>query len=330
MKPFAIAGIQMYVSAIHENVTRFCQKVETLMHVHPWIQMVLTSELAVHGPLVRNAEPPDGPTERRLRQLAAHHGIWLIPGSLFQSEGDKIYNVTPVIAPDGGIVGRYRKMFPFMPYEQGVEPGTEFMLFDVPEVGRFGVSICYDMWFPETIRTLASMGAEVILHPSLTNTIDRELELVISRAAAIQNQCYFFDINGAGDGGNGRSTIIGPAGDVFYTAGTTEENMPVEIDLARVRRSREFGLRGLGQVLKSFRDRSVDFKVYDRSSGVAAYLDTLGPLEKPHRGSRVGLETRDLPATTGAAQYAPSPEEIIKTTHLASPEGPPPEGQGTE
>ena len=78
------------------------------------------------------------------------------------------------------------------------------------------------------------------------------------------------------------------------------------------------------------RDRSVDFKVYDRSSGVAAYLDTLGPLEKPHRGSRVGLEPRDLPATNGAAQYAPSPEEIIKTTHLASPDGPPPEGHGTE
>jgi predicted amidohydrolase len=330
MKPFAIAGIQMYVSAVHENVTRFCQKVETLMHVHPWIQMVLTSELALHGPLLRNAEPPDGPTERRLRQLAAHHGIWLIPGSLFQQEGDKIYNVTPVIAPDGGIVGRYRKMFPFMPYEQGVEPGTDFMLFDVPEVGRFGVSICYDMWFPETIRTLASMGAEVILHPSLTNTIDRELELVISRAAAIQNQCYFFDINGAGDGGNGRSIIVGPAGDVFYTAGTTEENMPVEIDLARVRRSREFGLRGLGQVLKSFRDRSVDFKVYDRNSGVAAYLDTLGPLEKPLRGSHVGMESGDLPATTGAAQYAPTPEEIIKTTHLASPEDPLPGGNGKE
>ena len=88
MKPFAIAGIQMYVSALHENVTRFCQKVETLMHVHPWIQMVMTSELAVHGPLIRNAEHPEGPTETRLRHLAERHGIWLIPGSMFQRDGD--------------------------------------------------------------------------------------------------------------------------------------------------------------------------------------------------------------------------------------------------
>ena len=61
-----------------------------------------------------------------------------------------------MIDPNGNVVGRYRKMFPFQPYENHVEPGTEFLVFDVPDVGRFGVSICYDMWFPETSRTLAS------------------------------------------------------------------------------------------------------------------------------------------------------------------------------
>ena len=72
------------------------------------------------------------------------------------------------------------------------------MVFDVPSVGRFGVSNCYDMWFPETTRTLAAMGAEVILHPSMTNTIDRDVELAIARTNAAINQCYFFDINVAG------------------------------------------------------------------------------------------------------------------------------------
>jgi hypothetical protein len=65
--------------------------------------------------------------------------------------------------------------------------------------------------------------------------------------------------------------------------------IPLEIDLDRVRRSREVGLRGLGQPLKSFRDRQVDFTVYDRSTPYE-YLDTLGPLVKPVRGSRAGLE----------------------------------------
>ena len=155
-------------------------------------------------------------------------------------------------------------MFPFRPYEDGVEAGDEFLVFDVPEVGRFGVTICYDMWFPETSRTLAAMGAEVILHPTLTGTIDRDVELAIARATAAQNQCFVFDINGVGDGGNGRSIIIGPYGDVLYQAGHSEEMIPIEIDVDRVRRSREVGLRGLGQPLKSFRDRKVHFSVYDR------------------------------------------------------------------
>ncbi len=289
MRPFAIAGLQTRISASHENVTHLIAQIDSLMSLQPWVQMVLASELAPFGLRLENAQPPDGPAEQRFREAAARHGIWLIPGSIFTREGDRIFNTAIVIAPDGAVAGRYRKIFPFYPYEVGVSPGTEFLVFDVPGTGRFGVSICYDMWFPETTRTLAAMGAEVILHPSLTNTLDRDQELSIARASAITNQCFFFDINGVGDGGIGRSIIIGPTGDVIYQAGTAEETMALEIDLDRVSRSREIGLRGLGQVLKSFRDRQVEFKVYDRSSGVASYLDTLGPLAKPERGSRAGL-----------------------------------------
>jgi len=290
MRPFAIAGIQMSVSATHENVTRLTHKVDHLMALHPWVQMVLASELAPHGPLVKHAQPPGGASEKSFQALAARHKIWLIPGSLFVKEGDKIYNTALVIAPDGSIAARYRKMFPFLPYETGVAAGTEFCVFDIPGVGRFGLSICYDMWFPETTRTLTSMGAEVILHPSLTGTIDRDLELVIARASAATNQCYFLDINGVGDGGNGKSIIVGPSGELIHGAGCGEELMPIEINLDRVSRAREVGLHGLGQMLKSFRDRRVDFAVYDRGSAVADYLKTLGPLEKPARGSRVGLD----------------------------------------
>lgn len=291
MKPFAIAGIQMRISATEDNVARICARIEHDLQLYPWVQMVLLSELAPHGPLLKNAERIEGRSEMRFRELAARHRVWLLPGSMYVREGDTVSNMATMIAPDGSVVGRYRKMFPFAPYEAGVEPGSEFLVFDVPEVGRFGVSICYDMWFPETTRTLAALGAEVILHPTLTGTIDRELELSLARAAAIQNQLFFFDVNGIGDGGNGRSIIVGPAGDVMHQASSTEETMPLEIDVARVRRSREFGLRGLGQVLKSFRDRKVDFAVYDRARRAAfPYLDTLGPLVRPQRGSRAGLD----------------------------------------
>jgi hypothetical protein len=157
------------------------------------------------------------------------------------------------------------------------------------------------MWFPETSRTLAAMGAEVILHPTLTTTMDRDVELAIARATAATNQCYMVDINGSGDGGNGRSIIVAPAGDVMHQAGAGEELIPLEIDLERVRRGREFGLRGLGQPLKSFRDSKVAFTIYDGDPKARAFLDSLGPLAKPQRGSRIGLPPVPAPETESAA-----------------------------
>ena len=65
--------------------------------------------------------------------------------------------------------------------------------------------------------------------------------------------------------------------------------IPLEIDIDRVRRSREVGLRGLGQPLKSFRDRTIRFPVYGDGADKRSYLDSLGPLEKPRRRSVAGL-----------------------------------------
>jgi predicted amidohydrolase len=285
MTPFAIAGIQMPLSATTENLTAMGRRLDILMARYPWVQMVVFSELAAFGPLPQFAQPLPGPAEATFQAMAARHGIWLMPGSLYEKKGGKIFNTAPVIDPRGAVIARYRKLFPFRPYEQATTAGEDFVVFDVPEVGRFGVSICYDMWFPETTRTLAAMGAEVILHPTLTDTIDRDIELAISRASAAQNQCYWFDINGLGAGGVGRSIVVGPSGDVLHQAAGEEEVIPLEIDLDRVRRERDVGLRGLGQPLKSFRDCAVDFSVYRRADFDSSFLDRLGPLTLPRRAA---------------------------------------------
>ncbi len=282
---FGIAGVQMNVSAFENNVERMGNYLRHIRGRFPWVRMVLFSELAPLGPRHHNAEPLPGPTETRLTELARETGLWLIPGSLFERvdgpDGSVVYNTMPVINPQGEIVARFRKLFPFRPYERDVAGGTEFCVFDVPGAGRFGVSICYDMWFPETTRTLAAMGAEVILHPTMTDTIDRDVELAIARASAAQNQVYFFDINGVGDGGVGRSIVCDPSGYVLHQADGGAEIVPISVDFERVRRERELGLRNLGQPLKSFRDRDCDFKVYRRESPDFPYLNTLGPLTKP-------------------------------------------------
>jgi predicted amidohydrolase len=294
MKPFAIAGMQLELSAVRENVTHMGERLDVLMSVYPWVHMVVFSELAPFGPLVANAQPAANESLETFRAWARKHDIWLVPGSMFERTEAGIYNTATVIDPSGNIAGRYRKMFPFRPYEEGVESGTEFLVFDVPNVGRFGLSICYDLWFPETARTLAALGAEVILHPTLTGTIDRDVELSIVRATAAQNQCFVFGINGFGDCGNGRSIIVGPAGEILYEGQSAPEMIPFEIDLDRVRRSREVGLRGLGQQLKSFRDRRVEFQVYAPEGRTWPYLHSLGPLRKPERGTQAGIQPKEL------------------------------------
>ncbi len=270
----------MYVSAARSNVEMMKHKIEVLVSVYPWVQMVVFSELCAHGPLTAYAQPFPNIEEGEFCNLAKKHGIWLIPGTMFEKKEGNIYKTASVINPQGQVVARYHKMFPFYPYETGVTGGDEFLFFDVPEVGRFGLSICYDMWFPETSRTLAVKGVEVILHPTLTGTIDRDIELAIVQATAATNQCYIFDINGLGDGGTGRSIVCGPDGRILYQASTGEEMIPIEIDMERVHRSRENGVLRLGQPLKSFRDRKILFDIYQQGTETP-YLQSLGPLIKP-------------------------------------------------
>ena len=201
MTPFAIAGIQMHVAAAHPNVDELRHKIDLAMARFPWTQMVLFSELAAYGPLSKFAQPLDNDTIRLFQQDAKRHKIWLIPGSMFEKTPDgRIFNTSVVINPEGEIVTTYRKMFPFRPYEAGISAGSEFCIFDVPQVGRFGLSICYDIWFPETTRHLTAQGVEVLLHPVLTGTTDRDAELAIARATAAQFQCYVFRRERAGIG----------------------------------------------------------------------------------------------------------------------------------
>ena len=286
MIPFSIAGVQMNVSAAHSNVPMMKHKIDVVMSVYPWVQMIVFSELCAFGPLTYHANPFPNEAEDQFREIAKKYGIWLIPGSMFQKKEDKIFNTASVINPQGEVIGRYNKMFPFYPYEVGVTGGDEFLIFDIPDIGRFGVSICYDMWFPETSRTMAVKGVEVILHPTLTATIDRDVELNIAQSTAAVNQCFFFDVNGLGDGGTGRSIVCGPDGRVLHQASTGEELIPIEIDLERVRRSREQGVLRLGQPLKSFRERRVNFDIYDKNMQ-HPYLNDLGPLIKPTRFKKI-------------------------------------------
>ncbi|MCX7561259.1 carbon-nitrogen hydrolase family protein [Sulfitobacter sp. F26204] len=281
MSRFSIAGIQMHIT-MHNNISEMRKRMEILFSLYPWVQMVVFSELAPHGPNKNAAEPIGGKIEQDLAELARRFDCWLIPGSYFEKDGDKIHNTTPVFNPAGEIVTRYRKMFPFTPYEEGVTKGEEFCVFDVPGAGRFGVSICYDLWFPEVTRTLTSMGAEVIINPVLASFVDRPADLAIAQGSAAMFQSYIFHINGLLAGGNGYSMVIDPAGQILHRGNVQEEMIPLEVDFELVRRSRREGILRMGQPHKSFRDNHVRFPVYEPDFD-RSYLDSLGPLVKAGR-----------------------------------------------
>jgi deaminated glutathione amidase len=280
MRRFGLAALQLELAPAN-NLEIIAAEIAAARRRFPWIDMVLLAELASHGVSLDRAEPLPGPTEERYRALAREHGLWLLPGSLYERDGERIFNTAPVIDPAGTVVARHRKIYPFQPYERGVASGVDCTVFDIPDVGRFGVSTCYDMWFPETTRTLAWKGAEVILHPSLTNTIDRDVEIAIARAAAATNQCYFIDLNCAGVLGFGRSAAFGPGGEALHVAGSGREIIALEIDLDLVTTLRERGWQGLGQPLKSFRDTEVRYPPYAPDAHRGGALAKLGPLERP-------------------------------------------------
>jgi formamidase len=237
------------------TLRRMAERVARVRQIVPRVQLVLLPELhlpALAPPLDAQGKRPaelavdvPGPLTDELGAIARANGVWLVPGSVYErGEGDRIHNTCLVLSPDGELAASYRKVFPWQPHESSA-PGDRFVTFDIPDVGRLGLSICYDGSFPETCRELAWMGAEVVLQPTLTTTSDRNQELVTTRANAIFNQLYVVSLNAGSPAGLGRSLIADPEGLVRLQAGDGEELLTDVLDLDAVTRVREHGTAGV-------------------------------------------------------------------------------------
>jgi predicted amidohydrolase len=291
MPYLSLAGLQLELE-IEDNLSLIEKEIALAKKRFPWVQMVVLPELCTFGPGADLAVQMPGEVENCFREAALKNDIWLIPGSIFERRGEEVFNTAPVINPKGEVIARYRKQYPWLPYEQGVSAGDEFVVFDVPGAGRIGLIICYDMWFPEMVRTLTWMGAEAVICPSLTTTIDRTVECAIAQSNAVTNQVYFLNLNAAGRMGFGRSIFAGPDGQVIHQAGVGREIIAVEMDFTHVRRVRERGMHGLCQTLKSFRDHPVEFPPYRNAQADPGAFAELGPLAVPEKehpaGAKIG------------------------------------------
>jgi predicted amidohydrolase len=220
--------------------------------------VVLPEVFAWRGPRAEEAaaaEPVPGPTTAALGALAGELGIVLCAGSLLETVAGepRPYNTSCVFDPRGALVARYRKLHLFdveLPGRVSVResatraPGTEVVT--VPTaLGTLGLSICYDLRFPELYRALVRAGAEILLVPSaFTFPTGAAHWEVLCRARAVENQCYVIapDQTGTSPHGfadYGDSLIADPWGRVLARAGDGDGVVTAEIDrasLARIRR----------------------------------------------------------------------------------------------
>ena len=260
MRPLSFAGLQTspVFGDPEATLKRMAERVGRVKAIVPGVQLVTFPELHLpalppplepHGARAADlAVEVPGPLTEQLGEIARRNGVWLVPGTVYErGEGDRVHNTCLVLSPEGELAATYRKVFPWQPHES-CAPGDGFTTFDIPDVGRVGLSICYDGTFPETCRQLAWMGAEVVLQPTLTTTSDRTQELVLARANAIFNQLYFVSLNAGAPAALGRSLIADPEGLVRLQAGEGEELLTDVLDLDAVTRVREHGTAGVSRI----------------------------------------------------------------------------------
>lgn len=265
---------------IGESLTAFAAEVNDALTAQPHSKLVVFPELHLFGDtypdqqrtevLQSSAEPLDGPRVKELRELAADLGIWLIPGSVCERgpEG-QLFNTQLVLSPDGGLAGYYRKIFPWRPFEP-YDPGERFTTVDLDGIGRVGMNICYDAWFPEVTRQLAWMGAEVIINVVKTTTPDRRQELVLAKANAIVNQVFMVSVNCAGPTGKGQSLIVDPEGNTVAEAyDDAPALLAAELDLSAVEHVRAHGTENLNRPWSQFRpgEPAIELPVYQGRIG---------------------------------------------------------------
>ena len=192
-----------------------------------------------------------GPLQDFLATTARRHGIWLVGGSIPLQAQDpgKLRNSCLVFDPQGQRVARYDKihLFGFRKGEEAydeaatIERGDRVVAFDCP-LGRVGISICYDLRFPELFRAMARLPKALdllVLPAAFTETTGRAHWEMLLRARAVENQCYVLAAAQGGRHPNGRLThgnsmVIDPWGEVLARMDKGEGVVLAELDLQRL------------------------------------------------------------------------------------------------
>ncbi|MBH5336036.1 carbon-nitrogen family hydrolase [Streptomyces pactum] len=191
------------------------------------------------------AEPLDGPTASAMAAAARDAGVWLHAGSLVERAAEGLYNTSLVFSPAGELVRSYRKIHRFG-FDRGeavlMGAGDEIATAELPDA-TLGLATCYDLRFPELFRLLVDAGAQLLVIPAGWPARRREHWTLLARARAVENQAYVLACGTAGTHADveqaGHSIVVDPWGEVLAEAGAGEQVLTVELDVAKVARTRE-------------------------------------------------------------------------------------------
>jgi nitrilase len=198
--------------------------------------------------------PGEGPLQQMLSNAAREHGVWLIGGTLpiRTDDPDRVMNANCVYAPDGSLVVRYDKIHLFKyeterdHYDEGrtIRAGTGPTSFQAGAL-KIGLSVCYDLRFPELYRALMQPPCDLLSVPAaFTHTTGLAHWELLLRARAVENQCYVIAAAQGGVHENGRRTfghsmVIDPWGQVLNVLPEGEGVVLAELDPARIAQVRE-------------------------------------------------------------------------------------------
>ncbi|MBI3932247.1 MAG: carbon-nitrogen hydrolase family protein [Acidobacteria bacterium] len=210
--------------------------------------------LRSEGEPVPEAQDLDGPWVRRMAAAAARHGVTLLLGSIPERiPGDtRIHNTGVLLGPEGSTLAVYRKIHLFdidlpglehLKESRAVAPGRHLVVAETP-AGTIGLSVCYDLRFPELYRELVRRGARILAIPSaFTDRTGKDHWEVLLRARAIENLAFVLapaqvGVHGKGRASHGHAMIVDPWGTILAQVSDVEGVAVAELDFDRQERLR--------------------------------------------------------------------------------------------
>jgi predicted amidohydrolase len=218
------------------------------------LDLIIFPELHLTGYTMQDmvyqlAEPiPDGPSITRTEKIAKENGVHIIYGMPEESNVKGVIHNTAVLVGPDGYIGKYRKVFlpthTIFEERRYYRPGREARAFDT-KLGKIGLTICYDLYFPELTRLLALEGSELIVCISASPGVRRRFFEGFCLSRAMENAVYLAYVNRVGiEDGNqfwGGSRVITPSGSILVQCKYDEEDFEEsKFDLEEVSRSRAF------------------------------------------------------------------------------------------